>query len=152
MGNTSEHSTPKLDGTGLAQVWSNIVELFATKKSVKDVYTKEEADSVIQTAVKSAIAGVYKVKGSVAFADLPTEDVKEGYVYNIMDNFTTTSNFVEGAGKEYGAGTNVVYTENGWDCMAGIFDFSDFMMKSDIRSISAEEIQEICVLPDDVQA
>lgn len=176
--------TPKLDKTGLSQVWSKIVEYFAAKGDLKalayldkvdeehisdallavisgkadaattlagygitDAYTKTEADTQIENAVKTAVAGVYKVKGSVAFASLPTDAVA-GDVYNITDEFTTTDAFAEGAGKEYKAGTNVAWTADGkWDCMAGTYDFSGFMMKSDLVDITADEINEICVMP-----
>ena len=87
-------------------------------------------------------------KGSVAFAELPTEGMQEGDTYNIKDDFVTTEVFVEAAGKEYTAGTNISWTENGWDCLAGIYDFSEFMMKSDLVDITAEEINAICVMPE----
>ena len=101
------------------------------------VYTKDEANAAVSTAIGQAVAGIYKVKGSVAFADLPTTEMKEGYVYNITDEFTADNTFVESEqGKKYPAGTNIVYTEAGWDAMAGIYDFSDFMMKSDLEDIT----------------
>jgi hypothetical protein len=34
-----------------------------------------------------------------------------GYVYNITNDFTTTADFIEGAGKKYKAGTNVVIVD-----------------------------------------
>ena len=99
----------------------------------------EEAD--IDGKIKTAVAGVYKVKGSVTLETLPTEGVEEGHVYNVTEAFTTTDDFVEGAGVEYPAGTNVVYTESGkWDCMAGTYDFSDFVKSSDIVEITEAEI------------
>ena len=114
---------------------------------ITDAYTKEEADTQIENAVKTAVAGVYKFKGSVAFADLPA-DAAAGDVYNITDDFTTTDAFKEGAGKEYTAGTNVAMDDQGkWDCMAGTYDFSEFMMKSDLVDITEEEINAICVMP-----
>ena len=79
----------------------------------------------IDSAVDAAVAGVYTVKGSVTFADLPT-DAEAGDVYNVTDAFTTTESFIEGAGVEYGAGTNVVYTDSGWDVLAGLVDLSDY--------------------------
>ena len=102
----------------------------------------EEAN--IDGKIKAAVTGVYKVKGSVALAALPTEGVEEGHVYNVTEDFTTTDAFVEGAGVEYPAGTNVVYTEAGkWDCMAGTYDFSDFVKASDIVEITEEEIDSM---------
>lgn len=113
-----------------------------------ETYSRTEADSAISTAVGQAVAGVYKVKGSVAFASLPTENVTVGDVYNITDAFTASDAFVTSeVGKEYPAGTNVCYTENGWDAMAGTYDFSAFIMKDDLVDITAEEIDEICVIP-----
>ena len=113
---------------------------------ISDAYTKTAADAAIKKAVDTAVAGVYKIKGSIAFAKLPTQGMVAGDVYNITDDFTTTEAFVEGAGKQCKAGSNVVYTADGWDVMAGTYDFSDFVMKSDIQFLSEDEINAICVL------
>lgn len=113
---------------------------------ISDAYTKTAADAAIKKAVDTAVAGVYKIKGSIAFAKLPTQGMVVGDVYNITDDFTTTEAFVEGAGKQCKAGSNVVYTADGWDVMAGTYDFSDFVMKSDIQFLTEDEINAICVL------
>ena len=62
----------------------------------------------------SALAGAYIPKGSCAFAALPLTPTPamSGYVYNITDDFTTDARFVEGAGKNYSAGSNVVVVDN----------------------------------------
>lgn len=63
----------------------------------------------------SAIEGAFTFRGSVAYANLPavlTSNMK-GYVYNVTDQFTTDARFVEGAGKKYAAGTNVVVADVG---------------------------------------
>lgn len=127
-------TTPKLDKQGLTQVWGKAVESFASKKELNDT-------------VAQAVSGVYKFKGSVNFAELPTENMKEGDTYNIKEEFETTEGFVDGAGKTYPAGTNVAYTDKGWDCLAGIYDFSNFLLKNDLVNITAEEIDAICVIP-----
>lgn len=115
----------------------NGVAMAARNKEVDITVLTEEQ---VQEKINTSIAGVYKVKGSVAFASLPT-NAKAGYVYNVTDKFTTTAAFVEGAGKEYPAGTNIVWTEDGkWDCMAGIYDFSDYLKASDIQEITEAEI------------
>jgi hypothetical protein len=115
---------------------------------ITDAYTKTETDSAISTAVDKAVSGVYKFKGSVAFSALPTEDIKDGDVYNVTDNFTTTPDFEEGEGISYPAGTNVAYVsaDKKWDCLAGIFDFSDFVKKSELEDITSDEIDAICVI------
>ncbi len=112
---------------------------------ITDAYTKDETEQKIKTA----ITGVYKLKGSVTFASLPTTGQEDGHVYNVTDDFTTTDAFVEGAGASYPAGTNVVWVaeQSKWDCMSGIYDMSDFVRKDELRSITPEEIAAICVLP-----
>ena len=65
-------------------------------------------------AIDNKISSVYKVKGSLPFASLTSAllvKANEGNVYNITDAFTSTANFVEGAGKKYSAGSNVVVVE-----------------------------------------
>lgn len=106
------------------------------------VPTDYRTEQQVQEAINAAISGVYKVKGSVAFASLPTEGNEEGHVYNITDAFTTTDAFKEGDGKKYPAGTNVAWTADGkWDCLAGTYDFNDFLKKTDITEITEAEIE-----------
>ena len=51
---------------------------------------------------------VYKPSGSVYFANLPPLGANVlNNVYDIKDDFTTTANFVEGAGVSHVAGSNV---------------------------------------------
>ena len=59
-------------------------------------------------------ATVYTPQGSCLFANLPSlsaSSTKVGFVYDVTDSFTTTSDFKEGAGIEVPAGTNVVVME-----------------------------------------
>lgn len=62
----------------------------------------------------SALNGAYVIKGNSAFANIPATPAEDqtGFVYNITDDFTTDSRFVEGAGKDYSAGTNIVIVDN----------------------------------------
>lgn len=114
---------------------------------ITDAYTKTEVDTEINQ-IKSDIASVYKVKGTVAFADLPKEGMVAGDVYNVTNSFTADTTFVTGEqGLEYPAGTNVVWTAAGWDCLAGTYDFSGFALKSELPvDITEAQINEICVL------
>lgn len=61
----------------------------------------------------SALTGAYTVRGNVTFANLPATitSAMSGYVYNVTDDFTTDARFVEGAGKDYPANTNVVVAD-----------------------------------------
>lgn len=60
-----------------------------------------------------ALGGAYIAKGSKAFAELPSTRTADmvGFVYNVTNDFTTTADFIEGAGKKYPAGTNVVIVD-----------------------------------------
>lgn len=95
---------------------------------ITDAYTKTEVDGLISS--------VYKPAGSVAFASLPTlASGVLGNVYNVTDAFTTTADFVEGAGKSYPAGTNVVVVEPTsetykFDVLAGFVDLSGYVPTS----------------------
>lgn len=95
---------------------------------ITDAYTKTEVDGMISS--------VYKPAGSVAFASLPTlASGVLGNVYNVTDAFTTTADFVEGAGNSYPAGTNVVVIEptSGtykFDVLAGFVDLSGYVPTS----------------------
>ena len=57
----------------------------------------------------TSLSSCYKLRGSVAFDNLPSTLLASmvGYVYNISDDFTTDSRFIEGTGKDYPAGTNI---------------------------------------------
>ena len=100
----------------------------------------------VDTAIKNAITNVYKAQGTVAFASLPTLSSSiEGYVYNVSDAFTTTSYFVEGSGKSYPAGTNVVCintsgTTYKWDVLAGSVDTSSFITASSTNILTNKTI------------
>ena len=86
------------------------------KADANSVYTKDQIDE--------KISGIYKIKGSRTFQDLPTSGNTIGDVYNITNNFTLD-------GVEYPLGTNVVYTATGWDALAGIFDSTEIENKVD---------------------
>ena len=85
--------------------------------------------------VAQNVAGnVYIPCGSVAFANLPAlSGARIGDVYNVTDSFTTTSDFIEGAGHVIPSGTNVVVIDNNgvkkWDVFSMPIDISGFMTK-----------------------
>lgn len=64
----------------------------------------------------AADTAVYQFGGSVAFANLPAlSSDRIGFLYNITNDFTTTNDFVEGAGVNYTAGTDVAIVNIGTD-------------------------------------
>ena len=98
--------------------------------TIKGAY--DEAKTYTDQQIAARISSTYKAGGSVAFASLPElTATEEGKVYNILDKFTTTDDFVEGPGKSYPAGTNIVCIDVGeeefkWDVLAGMVDLSAY--------------------------
>ena len=108
--------------------------------------------SNVNTLINQAVSTVYTPKGSLAdistLGTLSTSG-KIGDVYNISSEFTTTADFVEGVGKVYPAGTNIVLVEveeaKKWDVLAGSVDLSAYVKSSEMVAITTTEIDEICV-------
>ena len=108
--------------------------------------------SSVNNLISQAVSTVYTPKGSLA--DISTLTTlaasgKVGDVYNISSEFTTTNVFIEGIGKKYPAGTNIVLVEvegeKKWDVLAGSVDLSAYVKSSDLIAITSEEINQICV-------
>ena len=72
-------------------------------------------------AISESFSGALRPMGTVTFANLPSVlSASAGDMYNISDEFVTTSDFVEGIGHTEPAGSNVYKTESGkWDVLAG---------------------------------
>lgn len=110
-----------------------------------------QTKSEVEAEIKSQISGAYKPQGSVAFASLPALSANiEGYVYNVTDAFTTTADFVEGAGHRHPAGTNVVCVEHDtgtykWDCLTGAVDLSAYWtsVSGEANTLEAATVAEI---------
>ena len=106
----------------------------------------------VNNLISQAVSTVYTPKGSLT--DISTLTTlaasgKVGDVYNISSEFTTTNVFVEGIGKKYPAGTNIVLvevdSEKKWDVLAGSVDLSGYVQASEMVVITPTEINEICV-------
>ena len=108
--------------------------------------------SNVNTLISAAVSGAYKAKGSSNFASIPQlTSAAVGDVYNVTDAFTTTADFVEGVGKSYGAGTNIVCVDSDgagtkkWDVLAGFVNLTEYVKSSEMVAITPAEINEICV-------
>ncbi len=79
-------------------------------------YYYEQAKSISES-----FSGSLRPMGTVTFANLPElSDAVEGDMYNVSDQFITTSDFKEGIGNTIPAGANVYKTSDGyWDVLAG---------------------------------
>ena len=112
--------------------------------------TKTASPKAVKSYVDGKLSATYKPAGSVTFANLPPSLSSSvlGNVYNVTNEFTTTTNFVEGAGNKYSAGTNVVVVEASsgvykFDVLAGFVDLSDYTKTSDFAELSNDRVQEL---------
>ena len=64
--------------------------------------------------------GALHFQGSIPFASIPTTGQVGGDMYNITDDFTTDSRFIEGSGKFCPAGTNIAWVaaSSKWDVLS----------------------------------
>lgn len=81
-----------------------------------DYYTKAQIDAgwYDKEQVDQLLVTLYKPAGSATLATLPVLSASViGNVYNMTEEFDTTADFVEGAGKHYGVGSNVAVVDLG---------------------------------------
>ena len=151
--------TVKVDGTALT-VTNKSVNITGKENTSNKVTslssgstdTQYPSAKCVYDYVDTKISSVYKAKGTCTFANKPAlVAANEGDVYNISDSFTTTSDFVEGAGNTYPGGTNIVVVNNGttsspvykYDVLAGFIDLSGYMLKTDMVPITTAEINAL---------
>lgn len=127
----------------------NLAKIGTNEAAIATLNADASSAGSVDYKISQAIASTYKVQGAKAFADLETATKTVGFVYNISDAFTTTEAFVEGAGKSYPAGTNVVWTEAGWDCLAGTYDLSGFALASQVATDIATAKSDVVGKEDD---
>lgn len=141
-----------------SNLWAAIEEVKAAYEAAdssingkfNNYYNKTEADSKIDQKIATAISSTYKPAGSIMFSFLPTLGAdQEGKVYNIIDAFTTTEDFVEGADNKYPAGTNVVCIDTDdagtykWDVLAGFVDLSGYETTSSVDTKLANKVDKV---------
>lgn len=116
---------------------------------ITDAMTAEQ----ITNAISGAVSSVYKPGGSAAFDSLPELSAANlGKVVNVTDDFTTTADFVEGAGKKHSSGTNVAIVEAGttgespeykYDVLAGFVDLSGYSTTEQLNAAISAAISEL---------
>ena len=130
-----------------ARVSADIASTSANNASASETNAKKSADSAVTSAnnastsannartsetnakkyyeqtksISESFAGTLRPKGTVTFANLPSVSLAEtGDMYNVSDEFTTTTDFAEGAGNTIPLGSNVYKNSDGkWDVLAG---------------------------------
>ena len=101
----------------------------------------DDRDAVTVAQLRAAQTEMLRPSGSIDFASLPPlEEAYLNNIYNVTDAFVTTSDFVEGSGNAYLAGTNVSIINVGtaeepvykYNTIAGKIDTSIYVLKTDI--------------------
>ena len=116
--------------------------------SVQGLTTFANALKTRLDRITASATSVYTPAGSLTSPD-PSKLTKEnvGKVYNISQEFTTESdNFLEGNGKKYPAGTNIVVIESEtdtykFDALSGIVDLSEYPTNSMVQSLITSSIE-----------
>lgn len=92
---------------------------------------------ILLKKIRDLNISAYKVKGSVDnITDVFSFDSEIGDVYNIINSF-------ELEGKEYPAGTNVVWTGDRWDPLGGTIDLNDYSTTEQIEDLLNQYKNEI---------
>ena len=98
-------------------------ETNAKTSETSSAKSESEAQKYAEQAkeISESLSGALRPLGTINFADLPTTaEATSGDMYNIADQFTTTTDFKEGAGNIIPAGSNVYLTvDRYWDVLAG---------------------------------
>lgn len=128
-------------------------------------YLDETGLETLIDQIKQNMSKMYEIKGSAVYADstylagTPANGIssvglwklvdgtwtkitefKEGWVFDIQNDFTTDSNFVEGAGTEVKTGTNIA-----------VIKVSDSVYKFDVLAVATNVTNNIgSELPDNI--
>lgn len=142
--------TIKENGTALTPDAQKAVDITVpTKTSDITNDSNFQNETQVQALIDAELTSVYKPGGTVEFASLPAltkENV--GFIYDVTDSFTTTADFVEGAGKTYPAHTNVGIIDKGaagyfYDVFSGMVDLSGYWAKSELVAMTTAEIDAL---------
>lgn len=134
------HDSSKLDKAG--GTMSGAIAMGGNKiTGLADGTANQDAVTVAQ--LNAARVGSLRPSGSIAFASLPSLGSSEvNKIFNITNSFVTTADFVEGAGVNYPAGTNVAIINIGtdanpiykYDAYTGTIDTSAFLTKTGLAT------------------
>lgn len=102
----------------VSEGWSN-GEQNGVPVSSGSPYYQDNAKYWKDQAAQYAAGGLV-FQGSVAFASIPTTGLSNGDMYNITDDFTTDSRFIEGPGVSVKAGADIAWVDSisKWDILA----------------------------------
>lgn len=117
--NAKTSETNAASGASTATAKASAASTSASNAATSEANAKKYYEQA--KAISESFSGALRPMGTVTFANLPSVgSASAGDMYNISDEFVTTSDFVEGAGITEPAGSNVYKTEAGkWDVLAG---------------------------------
>lgn len=152
--NLGYQTTSQVETAITAKGYQNAAQVntIVTGKGYQTAANVDSKVNAAKTELQNSLGSAFRAKGSAAFADLPALDrTAKGDVYNVSNAFTTTADFVDGAGKNLPAGTNVVAvavttgdtTVMKWDALTGMIDLSGYMRKTDLTPASDAEIDAL---------
>lgn len=106
-----------------SEIKAKASETNAKTSETSSAKSESEAQKYAEQAkeISESLSGALRPLGTINFADLPnTANATSGDMYNIADQFTTTTDFKEGAGNIIPSGSNVYLTiDRYWDVLAG---------------------------------
>lgn len=106
-----------------SEIKAKASETNAKTSETSTAKSESEAQKYAEQAkeISASLSGALRPLGTINFADLPsTAKATSGDMYNIANQFTTTTDFKEGAGNIIPSGSNVYLTiDRYWDVLAG---------------------------------
>jgi hypothetical protein len=145
LGGTGNDTISVPDGSSSTK---GVVQLSTDIASDASSNAKAATPQAVVNYVSTQVATVFSWGDSCTFANLPAPSANTvNKIYNISDAFTTTSDFVEGSGKDYPAGTNLLGVKIGndykYDATTGFVDLSPYALDSELIAITDSEITAI---------
>ena len=119
----AQESANSASNAKASEIKAKASETNAKTSETSSAKSESEAQKYAEQVKKisESFSGALRPLGTINFADLPTTaEATSGDMYNIADQFTTTTDFKEGAGNIIPAGSNVYLTiDRYWDVLAG---------------------------------
>ena len=119
----AQESATSANNAKASETKAKASETNAKTSETSSAKSESEAQKYAEQAkeISESLSGALRPLGTINFADLPnTANATSGDMYNIADQFTTTTDFKEGAGNIIPSGSNVYLTiDRYWDVLAG---------------------------------
>jgi len=108
--------------------------------TLSDLLDEKVDEQTLMDKIEEEVGKVYKAAGNATLATIGAlTAANEGKVYNMTADFTTTADFVEGAGNEYSAGTDVAIIKVGtaykYNVLSSYIDSSAFANATEFAEI-----------------